>query len=414
MNNYLHLPCLRGFIGNWTYFSSVMKIKDVVNRIITVSESDELYTKNINDILQREISTKRVGQLKEYLNSNPEHFFSSIIVAIYQGNPIWSDFDIESQFRIDNNLLNTDDIGFIENKIGILSLSGSETIFALDGQHRIKGIREAYKKNKSIGEEEVALIFVVHNHENKQRTRRLFTVLNKYAQKPREAELIILDEDDAAAIITRKLIDNHEVLKLKNAVSDTNGANIPANDLHSFTTLVMVNRINKLVLSRYKIDYTKRPDEDSLNQYYQKCTDFWDYFFVQFPMIKQFIQGEECKFANGDSYNRNAKTGGSLLLRPVGQKLFAQIYSEFDEDNKLEILTSKISFLDFNLNGNYCKYITWNNKMLPKSESLQKRVFFYALGLSTDSTIHADLKKVYENYGANYNNSIKVINEWVG
>lgn len=215
MNNYLHLPCLRGVIGNWTYFSSVMKIKDVVNRIITVSESDELYTKNINDILQREINTKRVGQLKDYLNSNPEHFFSSIIVAIYQGNPVWSDFDIESQFRIDNNLLDSDDIGFIENKIGILSLSGSETIFALDGQHRIKGIREAYKKNKSIGEEEVALIFVVHNHENKQRTRRLFTVLNKYAQKPKEAELIILDEDDAAAIITRKLVDNHEVLKQK-------------------------------------------------------------------------------------------------------------------------------------------------------------------------------------------------------
>ena len=49
--------------------------------------------------------------------------------------------------------------------------------------------------------------------------------------------------------------------------------------------------------------------------------------------------------------------------------------------------------------------------MLPKSETLQKRVFFYALGLSTDSTIHADLKKVYENYGANYNYSIKVIDE---
>jgi len=71
MKNYLHLPCLRGVIGNWTFFSSVMKIKDVVNRIITVSESDELYTKNINEILQREISTKRVGQLKDYLINNP-------------------------------------------------------------------------------------------------------------------------------------------------------------------------------------------------------------------------------------------------------------------------------------------------------------------------------------------------------
>lgn len=411
MNNYLHLPCLRGVIGNWTYFSSVMKIKDVVNRIITVSESDELYTKNINDILQREISTKRVGQLKEYLNSNPEHFFSSIIVAIYQGNPVWSDIDIESQFRIDNNLLDTDDIGFIENKIGILSLSGSEIIFALDGQHRIKGIREAFKKNKEIGEEEVALIFVVHNHENKQRTRRLFTVLNKYAQKPKEAELIILDEDDAAAIITRKLVDNHEVLKLKNSVSDTNGANIPASDLHSFTTLVMVNRINKIVLSKYKIDYTRRPDEDILFLYYQKCSEFWDYFFAQFPMIKQIINGEVCQFENGDRYNRNIETGGSLLLRPVGQKLFAQIYNAFNENNRLNDLTLKIPFLDFNLNGVFCKYVSWNNKMIPKSESLQKRVFLYALGISSDSTLHDDLKKAYESYGVSYNNRIKVIDE---
>ena len=46
MNNYLHLPSLRGIIGDWTFFCSVMKVKDVVNRIITVSQSNELYTKN--------------------------------------------------------------------------------------------------------------------------------------------------------------------------------------------------------------------------------------------------------------------------------------------------------------------------------------------------------------------------------
>jgi len=409
MKNYLHLPCLRGVIGNWTFFSSVMKIKDVVNRIITVSESDELYTKNINEILQREISTKRVGQLKDYLINNPEHFFSSIIVAIYQGNPMWSDFDLESHFRIENNILDSEDVGFIENKLGVLSLSGSEIIFALDGQHRIKGIREAYKKDGRIGEEEIALIFVVHNHENKERTRRLFTVLNKYAQKPKEAELIILDEDDAAAIITRKLVDNHEVLKMKNAVSDTNGANIPSTDTHSFTTLVMINRINKLLLKKFKIDYTKRPDEESLILYYQICCGFWDYFFMQFPEIKRVIEGEECRFTNGDLYNRNKLTGGSFLLRPIGQKLFAQIYNEFYEMNQLDVLSSKIPLLDFNLNGRYCKYVTWYNKMLQKSETLQRRVFFYVLGISTDSTIQTDLKATYENYGAYYDNGIQMI-----
>lgn len=409
MNKYLHLPCLRGVMGNWTYYCSVMKIKDVVKRIITVSESEELYTKNINEILQREISSVRIKQLKDYLNNNPEHFFSSIIVAIFHGDPKWSDFDLEPYFSVDNKTLDSETTEFIENKLGVLSLSGDEIIFALDGQHRIKGIREAFKQNESIGEEDVALIFVVHDHDNKERTRRLFTVLNKYAQKPKEAELIVLDEDDAAAIITRRLLDTHEVLKMKNAISNSNSSNLPSNDFYSFTTLVMLNRINKLILARYKVDYTKRPKDNVLNEYYQVCSMFWDYFFNQFPQIQGFIQGESVMFENGDLYNRNNQTGGSLLLRPVGQKIFAQIYNAFNEKGQLEQLTAKIPYLDFNLNGPLCKYITWNNKILPKSESLQKRLLFYVLGLSPDESIHDDLKSTYENFGVQYNNRFEII-----
>lgn len=409
MNKYLHLPCLRGVMGNWTYYCSVMKIKDVVKRIITVSESEELYTKNINEILQREISSVRIKQLKDYLNNNPEHFFSSIIVAIFHGDPKWSDFDLEPYFSVDNKTLDSETTEFIENKLGVLSLSGDEIIFALDGQHRIKGIREAFKQNESIGEEDVALIFVVHDHDNKERTRRLFTVLNKYAQKPKEAELIILDEDDAAAIITRRLLNTHEVLKMKNAISSSNSSNLPSNDFYSFTTLVMLNRINKLILARYKVDYTKRPKDNVLNEYYEVCSMFWDYFFNQFPQIQSFIQGESVMFENGDLYNRNNQTGGSLLLRPVGQKIFAQIYNAFNEKGQLEQLTAKIPYLDFNLNGPLCKYITWNNKILPKSESLQKRLLFYVLGLSPDDSIHDDLKSTYENFGVQYNNRFEII-----
>lgn len=411
MNSYLHLPCLRGVIGDWTFFNSVMKVKDIVNRVITVSQSEELYSKNINEILQREIDKKRVDKIRDYLLNNSERFFSSIIVAIYGGNPIWSDFDIESHFKIYNKEIDTDSSNFIQNKLGVLSLSGEEIIFALDGQHRVRGFQEAYKRNNSIGDEEIPIIFVVHDQSFKERTRRLFTVLNKYAQKPKEAELIILDEDDASAIITRMLVDNHEILKQKNAIADTNGANIPSSDKHSFTTLVMINRINKLILSRYNIDYTQRPDNYNLSKYYEECCAFWNYFFSQFPEITKTIQGEQCFFSNGEPYNRNNKTGGSLLLRPVGQTLFAQIYNAFNEIGNLDVLTSKIPFLDFNLNGNFCKYITWYNKILPKSERLQKRVFFYVLGLSSDSTIHSDLRHTYENYGAIYNNRVAIIDE---
>lgn len=401
MGTILNLPCLRGIIGDWTYFSTVMKIRDIVKRVITVSESEDLYTSNINEILQREINEKKIDQIKDYILCNSEHFFSSLIVAIHKGNPIWSDFDIESNFKVNHNSISESEIEFIENKIGILSLTGDEIIFALDGQHRLTGLKEAYNSDKSIGDEEISIIIVVHNETNKQRTRRLFTVLNKYAQKPKEAELIILDEDDASAIITRRLIESHQVLSHNHAISTTNGSNIPVNDTKSFTTLVTVNRINKLILNQtHKIDYTKRPSNEELFAYYKTCEEFWDFFFKVNPWVINILNGSDIYFANGDLYRRNSTSGGNILLRPIGQIIFAQIYVASQQiDNGTTQLANCITNIDFNLNGPFCKYVSWYEKILPKSEPLQRRVFLSFLGLSQDNALHEDLKNQLAKYG---------------
>ena len=73
----LHLACLKGNIGFWTFYSTIVKVKDIVEdkRIITVSESEELYTKNINRILQREINKKRIKQISKYISETEERFF---------------------------------------------------------------------------------------------------------------------------------------------------------------------------------------------------------------------------------------------------------------------------------------------------------------------------------------------------
>lgn len=410
MNTYLHLPCLRGVIGDWTYFSSVMKVKDIVNRVITISQSEELYSKKINEILQREIDEKRVDKIRDYLIGNNEHFFSSIIVAIYRGNPIWSDFDIESHFKIENNEIDPESSRFIQNKLGVLSLSGEEIIFALDGQHRVRGFQEAYEIDKAIGDEEIPLIFVVHNQNAKERTRRLFTVLNKYAQKPKEAELIILDEDDTAAIITRRLVENHRIIKLPNAIANSNTANIPASDNTCFTTLVTINRINKAILEWRKIDYTKRPDEGFIQECSDECFNFWNYVFDTFPQIERTIRGECVMNDNGVLFNRNSKTGGNLILRPVGQQIFASLYISFqDKKNGLEELSKKITLVDFNLSGKYCNHIIWHGKMDNKATGLQKNLFLYVLGINNDEKIHDEISKQYEQYGQFYSNRFQQI-----
>ena len=102
-----------------------------------------------------------------------------------------------------------------------MTLTGSEEIFVLDGQHRLLGIRKAVEEDKSIGDDEISLIIVIHKSDLKQRTRRLFTVLNRYAVSIKPAEKVILEEDDAAAILTRKLVQEYPTFLKDNAVSST-------------------------------------------------------------------------------------------------------------------------------------------------------------------------------------------------
>jgi len=413
----INLPCLRGRIGDWTYFSTIMKIKDIVenNRIITVAES-ELYTENINRILQREINKKRISQISKYLLENDEHFFSSIIVGIHRGNPEWSDVSISSLFSINEEVLDEESLSFIENKFGILTLSGEEEIFALDGQHRLKGLRSAFQKNNNIGEEEVSLVYVIHDDNYIEKTRRLFTVLNKYAEKPKEAELIILEEDDLAAINSRRLITEHEHLSKLHCLSDTRTGNIQANDYSSLTTLVTVNRINKILYNKRRDFYTLRPSNEVIEEYYQLSKSFWDFLFQSFPELVRFVDGERDIYLNGDLFDRNPDTGGSLLLRPVGQYFMAKTFKHFKDSNNLNHLIENIRNIDFNLSGNTLNYIFWNNgRMMPKELRLKERLFLFLLGdlniVGYDIQDH--IRRIYDNFNEEYDNHIESIAEIV-
>ena len=376
----VHLACLRGNIGYWTYYSTVIKIKDLVtdNRVITVSESEELYTRNINRILQREINQSRIKSLKKYIKGNDERFFSSLIVAVHKGSPKWSDIDLFERIEIDGSEIDQEQVNFLGSKFGILSLTGEEEIFALDGQHRLKGLRKAYEEDESIADLEIPVIFVIHNHSQVDKTRRLFTVLNKYAEKPKGAELIILDEDDVAAINTRRLVIEHPVLSKPNALSSAKSGAISTSDNKSFTTLVTLYNINKKLYSQPASYYTVRPDDTTLESLYQKSVVFWNTLFEVFPELISYINELENLTINEAPILRNDDSGGSLLLRPVGQELIANAYTKFSA-NELSEFKRKLRLVNFNLSGNIWKYIFWNEKMLGKEAKLKNNLLLFLL-----------------------------------
>jgi DNA sulfur modification protein DndB len=402
----IHLACTQGNIGYWSFYSTVMKIKDIVsnNRIITVGESEELYTKNINEILQREISESRIKSICDYINNNEERFFSSLIVAIHKGDPKWTEIDISKEFEVEGSEIDDDTVYFLSSKFGVLTLKGNEEIFALDGQHRLKGLRKAFKADNNIGDLEIPITFVIHNHIKKDKTRRLFTVLNKYAEKPKQAELIILEEDDVAAINTRKLVTEHPVLSQKNAISNSKTGSISNNDYKSFTTLVTVYKINRILYNQKSDFYRKRPSEEDIKKFYEISTSFWNLIFVIFPEIEKYIKGERNIFILNSLFDRNVVTGGSLLLRPMGQELLANVFSHLDKKGKKEVFINNIRKIDFNLSGKIYNLLFWNDgKIISKNIKLKNNLTLYLLNeYLKEDEIKEEMTKLYKTYNVEY------------
>src|SRR6266487_2009549 len=90
-----------------------------------------------------------------YLLSSTQRFFNALVVGAYGGNPNWYELAIRMEGSGLEPLPE-----YIEGTLGILKLDGSEKLSAIDGQHRVAGIKPAIEDEPNIGNEEVCVIFV--------------------------------------------------------------------------------------------------------------------------------------------------------------------------------------------------------------------------------------------------------------
>src|SRR5450755_1068289 len=171
----LILPGLRAHMGDWIYYICFLKMKDISQRI---SVAEEIHSsKLLRDLLQRELRD-RAPEITTYLLSQEQRFFNALVIGTYGGNPKWYELAINN---VESGLEALP--GDLEGTLGLLMLEGTEKLFAIDGQHRVVGIREAVKKQLEIGDEEICVIFlagITQEHRDDdpagfERTRRLFT-----------------------------------------------------------------------------------------------------------------------------------------------------------------------------------------------------------------------------------------------
>ena len=409
INSPLRLPALRASMGDWIYYVSVLRMNDISERI---SDASEIHSnKALIDLLQRQLTERSKG-IAEYLKTQPQRFFNSIVVGVYGGKPEWEELDIRS--RLENEEVLPE---YYEGVFGILSLGPDTKMWAIDGQHRITGIRKAITQDIKFSEEKVSVIFVSGvNSRNRQddengfqRTRRLFTTLNKYAKVVNKKDIIALDEDDISAIITRQLVDEFPGLKEK-----VTEGNIKREDRTNFTTIEAIfDTVDIIISDRPKPGWKKykqiRPDDNEIQAYYKKASDFFDMLGIIFEPVGE-IYGTTTNSPETIQKYRNMN-GGHLLFRPIGLVIVAKTIRQLHDHTGLSLMEAakRIAACPLYLNEFPWTNLLWNSVsqiMINKYQPVAERVLFYISGGSLGGIKKLDdLDKLTKDYEGRTNTS---------
>ncbi|MBV8280085.1 MAG: DGQHR domain-containing protein [Verrucomicrobia bacterium] len=342
MGTPLQVPAMRGAMGDWIYYVTLLPLTEVASRI---KRTEEIHSSRLlRQMIQRAL-TPRSKDIAEYLKSQEQRFFNAIVVGVYGGEPEWHQLTVKKSEFFDP----TDLEGRVANCLGILTLRGDEKLFAIDGQHRVEGIKTFTQQLESERtqdlEDEVSAIFVAHSNTptGLQRTRRLFATLNRYAKPVSLTEIIALDEDDVVAITCRDLLENHPLFK-DGRVSLKKGKSVAPTDDMSITSLPALYQAMDIYLmdgtrakwNRFK---TNRPaDELLLARFVSRGHELWN------KLLKSVSELREVQSLRADESLpkrfRNT-SGGDLLFRPIAFPMFAKCLRRaqsfgMDEDTFIE------------------------------------------------------------------------------
>src|SRR5215831_4194970 len=142
-----YLPALKGQMGEWIYYVTVMKFGKIAREC---RPSEEILTQGDSDVLIQCATQDEVNKdvVPHILNEKPG-FYSAIVVAVYGGQPEFSPVYVE-------------EYDLVGSGFGVLRFDGSQVYYALEGQHHLKSIQEAIRLNSDLAKEEIVVIILKH------------------------------------------------------------------------------------------------------------------------------------------------------------------------------------------------------------------------------------------------------------
>lgn len=373
------IPAVRAQMGIWVYYVSAMKFCDIAKYVKPID--DELHkSRLLRDAIQRSI-TDNFKSIASYLLEQNERFFNAVILAVYDGSPTWKEIKLDEEV--------------CDYSLGLLNLSGEEKIFPVDGQHRVAGIKKALAEKSELSSEMVPVVFVSHSidAEGMQRTRRMFSTLNRYAKPVTMRDIIALDEDDAVAIVSRNLIDDTAMF-VEQSIFDGKSKSLPESNNMAFTSLIAFYECNKELLwfmikdqeikngdkkivkakgSKTEEFLRHRPPQCFIDEFETICKEYWQTLFC-------ICENYEAGKTVGEYRNRE---GGHIFFRPIALQAFTKAVVEI-KCRSSESISSVVSNFQTEilwLNHPIWKKVLWDpfqSTMIMGQAELTKFLLIYA------------------------------------
>jgi len=310
-------------MGDRSYLLIAMSFHDIAERIVEdvriIHKSEKLSL-----WIQRHLKRDHAKRIAQYLTTDESRFFNALVVGVYGDDPLWSELTVTDP----NEQLTEDEADRLTASVGIVSFSGKEKLFAIDGQHRVSGIKQAIAENSELSQEQVSVILVGHanNASGLERTRRLFVTLNQKARRVSEADIVALDEDNGFAAIARRIIDEGAVFPREELVALSSSAAIPRSNSKAVTSILGLYQILKDLYPKskgcrpaYGSVMRTRPSKASLDDIYDRAVRFWRALVVTAPEYRKVVIG-----GSVDAITYRSPTRNHLLFRPVGQRAMAR------------------------------------------------------------------------------------------
>ena len=392
------LPALQGQFWDWVYYAAIMPLSEVKDRIGFAHLLHR--NRNLGELIQRQLQDSGSGKrnrqdaIANYLKENDSRFFNAIVVGIYGGDPVWHPFGITA--RPDFDMENIGNLAEQE-RVGFLELTGTERLFALDGQHRVSGIKRALEKDGDAAADILTVLFVPHSNTvvGIQRTRSLFIDLNKRAVPVGLKDIIILDEVDLPAILARRLVDDHKWFSRGQVDIQRFTPTIPPDSDALLSIATLYGIIKRLLSTAFAVSSEERRElreavnirlaEERIDYYYCRAIQYFCGLAELNNRLKEYFNaGPESGIA---SMARDPAVR-DVLFRPVGQMAFANAVAAIAKAKDMQVALGTARTFPMDMAVPPFARVIWDTerkRMIASGAPLAGRLLRYMCGVEPAS-----------------------------